>query len=99
MAKALINTRKRGVEITVVLDRSQRSAKYSSADFLENSGIPTFIDARHSITHNKIIVVDRNVLITVSINFTKAAEENNAENLLIMKGNKPLVEEYIGNFG
>ena len=30
---------------------------------------------------------------------TRSAEEKNAENFLIMKGNKPLVEEYIKNFG
>jgi phosphatidylserine/phosphatidylglycerophosphate/cardiolipin synthase-like enzyme len=98
IAKALINSKKRGINITVVLDKSQKTAKYSSADFVANAGIPTFIDARHAIAHNKIIVVDRNVLITGSFNFTQAAEEKNAENLLIMKGNKPLVDTYIRNF-
>ena len=77
---------------------SMSHQKYSSADFVANAGIPTFIDARHAIAHNKIIVVDRNVLITGSFNFTKAAEENNAENLLIMKGNKPLADAYIRNY-
>ena len=42
--------------------------------------------------------MDRNVVITGSSNFSKAAEENNAENLPIMKGNKPLVDAYIRNF-
>ena len=28
----------------------------------------------------------------LSTNFTKSAEESNAENLLILKGNKPLVD-------
>jgi phosphatidylserine/phosphatidylglycerophosphate/cardiolipin synthase-like enzyme len=42
--------------------------------------------------------VDRNVLITGSFNFTQAAEEKNAENLLIMKGNKQLIDSYIRNF-
>jgi phosphatidylserine/phosphatidylglycerophosphate/cardiolipin synthase-like enzyme len=37
-------------------------------------------------------------LITGSFNFTKAAEEKNAENLLILKGNKSLVERYKRNF-
>ena len=99
IAKALVNAKKRGVIITAVLDRSQRSGKYSSSDFVANSGIPTFINARHAIAHNKIIVVDRNVLITGIFNFTKAAEEKNAENLLILKGNKPLVDAYIRKFG
>lgn len=95
----MVNAKKRGVNIIVVLDKSQRTAKYSSADFVANAGIPTFIDAKHAIAHNKIIIIDRGTLITGSFNFTKAAEEKNAENLLIMKGNKPLVDAYIRNFG
>ncbi|NTV79473.1 MAG: phospholipase D family protein, partial [Clostridiales bacterium] len=33
----------------------------------------------------KIIILDRSILITGSFNFTKAAEEKNAENLLGIK--------------
>jgi phosphatidylserine/phosphatidylglycerophosphate/cardiolipin synthase-like enzyme len=98
IAKALIDARKRGVKIEVILDRSQRSQKYSSADFVAHAGIPTYIDSAHAIAHNKIMIIDRSTLITGSFNFTKAAQESNAENLLIMKGNKPLVDRYIQNF-
>jgi len=38
------------------------------------------------------------ILITGSFNFSKAAEEKNGENLLILKGNKPLVGRYIRSF-
>lgn len=44
------------------------------------------------------MILDRSTLITGSFNFTKAAEEKNAENLLILKGNKLLVDRYIRNF-
>ncbi len=98
IAKALVDAHKRGIKIEVILDRSQQSQKYSSADFVAHAGIPTYIDSAHAIAHNKIMVIDRNTLITGSFNFTKAAEENNAENLLIMKGNRPLVDRYIQNF-
>jgi phosphatidylserine/phosphatidylglycerophosphate/cardiolipin synthase-like enzyme len=37
------------------------------------------------------------LVITGSFNFTKAAEERNAENLLIMRSRK-LAEAYIGNW-
>jgi phosphatidylserine/phosphatidylglycerophosphate/cardiolipin synthase-like enzyme len=37
-------------------------------------------------------------LITGAFNFTNAAEYDNAENLLIIKGNNVLVERYIQNF-
>ena len=98
IAKALVDARKRGIKIEVILDKSQRSHKYSSADFVAHAGIPTYIDSAHAIAHNKIMIIDRSTLITGSFNFTKAAEEKNAENLLIMKGNKPLVDRYIHNF-
>jgi phosphatidylserine/phosphatidylglycerophosphate/cardiolipin synthase-like enzyme len=98
IAKALVDAHKRGVKVTVVLDRSQRSTKYSSADFVNNAGIPTYIDAKHAIAHNKIMILDRATLITGSFNFTKAAEEKNAENLLVIRGDAGLVKKYLANF-
>jgi phosphatidylserine/phosphatidylglycerophosphate/cardiolipin synthase-like enzyme len=44
--------------------------------------IPTYIDSKHTIAHNKIMIIDKATVITGSFNFTKAAEEKNAENLL-----------------
>ena len=96
IAKALVDAHKRGVKIEVILDKSQRSEKYSAADFLVNAGIPTRIDAAHSIAHNKVIVVDGQTIITGSFNFSKQAETGNAENLLVIR-DKALAEQYTAN--
>jgi phosphatidylserine/phosphatidylglycerophosphate/cardiolipin synthase-like enzyme len=98
IAKALIDARKRGVKVTVILDKSQRKATYSAADFLRNSGIATYIDGKHAIAHNKIMILDRDCVVTGSFNFTKAAEEKNAENVLVIRGNPDLTSRYLGNF-
>jgi phosphatidylserine/phosphatidylglycerophosphate/cardiolipin synthase-like enzyme len=98
IAKALLEAKKRGVKIEAVLDKSQRTERYSSATFLLNEGIPVLIDDKHAIAHNKIIIIDEATLITGSFNFTKAAEQRNAENLLIIKGNKALVDKYLANY-
>ena len=58
IAKALVDAHKRGVEVQVILDKSQRTEKYSSADFVQHAGIPIWIDAKHAIAHNKIMVID-----------------------------------------
>jgi phosphatidylserine/phosphatidylglycerophosphate/cardiolipin synthase-like enzyme len=97
IAKALVDAHKRGVYTEIILDKSNRSQKYSAADFTFNMGIPTFIDAEHAIAHNKVMVIDKETVITGSFNFTKAAEEKNAENLLILK-NKELAKHYIDNW-
>ncbi len=98
IAKALVDARKRGMKIEVIMDKSQKSQKYFSADFLAHAGVPTYIDSAHVIAHNKIIIIDQSTLITGSFNFTNAAEHDNAENLLVIKGNKALVDRYIQNF-
>lgn len=84
IAKALIDAHSRGVMVQVILDRSQRSQRNSSAATLDRAGISVVIDAKHAIAHNKIIIIDDRVVMTGSFNFTKNAEENNAENLLII---------------
>ena len=67
------------------MHKSQRTQSYSSATFLLNVGIPTKIDAQHSIAHNKVMIIDGETVITGSFNFTKAAEKSNAENLLVIR--------------
>lgn len=84
IAKALVDAHKRGVKIRVILDKSNRSDKYSSADFLAHADVPTLIDDRHAIAHNKIMIIDDQTVLTGSFNFTKQAEHGNAENLLVI---------------
>ena len=84
IAKALADAHARGVDVQVILDKSNRSARYSSADFLVHHDIPTRIDSQHAIAHNKVMVIDQRTVITGSFNFTAAAEAHNAENLLVL---------------
>lgn len=97
IAKALVDAHKRGVDVTVILDSSQRSEKYSSADFLVHMGIPTYIDDRHAIAHNKVMILDDTTVVTGSFNFTKSAEEHNAENLLVIR-DPALAAQYTANW-
>jgi phosphatidylserine/phosphatidylglycerophosphate/cardiolipin synthase-like enzyme len=87
----------RGMKVQAILDKSQRSEKYTSATFLTNAGIPTYIDGSHAIAHNKIMIIDKIKIITGSFNFTKAAEEKNAENVLIISS-KELAKPYLDNW-
>ena len=44
------------------------------------------------------MVIDGKTVLTGSFNFTKAAEENNAENLLVIQNEPKLVAEYTANW-
>lgn len=97
IAKAVVDAHKRGVRVDAILDRSHKTAQYSSADYLRNSGIPVLIDSEHAIAHNKIMIIDGQVVITGSFNFTKQAEQSNAENLLVIR-DKTLADLYTANW-
>ena len=97
IAKAILTAKKRGVSIQIILDKSNLSDNYSAADFTAHAGIQTYIDAQHAIAHNKIMIIDNEVVMTGSFNFTRAAEVNNAENLLIIRS-KELAKIYVDNW-
>jgi len=70
-----------GGDVEVILDKSQRTEDDARARPLLDAGIPVRSDAVHAIAHNKVMVIDGDTVITGSFNFTKAAEERNAETL------------------
>lgn len=103
ITSALVDAHTRGVKVKVILDKSAnltkdfQPGKYSTITSLVIAGIPTWIDAKHSIAHNKIMIIDGKEVITGSFNFTKNAEEDNAENLLIIH-DPALAARYVTNW-
>ena len=98
IAKALADAAKRGVEVRIVLDKSQETEKYTSATFFANAGLPVRIDSDFAIAHSKVMIIDEETLVTGSFNFTKAAEEKNGENVLVIRGNRELAALYLQNW-
>lgn len=97
IAQAILQAQKRGVDVKAILDKSQFSASYSASKFLLNQNIPVWNDQRVAIAHNKVIVIDETTVITGSFNFTKSAQERNAENVLII-ADKALAHKYLENW-
>ena len=83
----LIEAKKRGVHVDIVLDKSNEAERYSDLRIFLENGLPPLIDPSHAIAHNKIMIIDKHTVITGSFNFTNQAENENAENVVILKGN------------
>jgi phosphatidylserine/phosphatidylglycerophosphate/cardiolipin synthase-like enzyme len=64
---------------------------------LTQEGIAPLLDAAHAIAHNKVMIIDNAAVITGSFNFSKAAEERNAENLLVVHS-RELAAKYFKNW-
>lgn len=97
IANAPVLAHKRGLNVLIILDKSQCTARASKIQELVSAHIPTFIDKAHAVAHNKVIIIDKKLVITVSYNFSQAAEERNAENLLFVYDTE-LARRYLMNF-
>lgn len=98
IARALVAAKERGVDVRIVMDRKKEDDDHSQTDRLLAAGIPTFADGQHHTAHNKLMLVDHHLILTGSFNFTRDADTDNAENLLLIDGKPKLLAAYERNF-
>lgn len=97
IADSLIEASSRNIHIEVILDRENLSNENSVINKLHKNNITIFIDDKHAIAHNKVIIIDNKQVFTGSFNFSKGAEERNAENSVSII-NKKIAETYLENW-
>lgn len=84
IAEALIEAATRGVDVQGLFETSQAYNQGSDVQTLAQAGIQVVTDSNTGNMHHKVIVLDRRIVITGSYNFSRSAEEQNDENLLIL---------------
>jgi phosphatidylserine/phosphatidylglycerophosphate/cardiolipin synthase-like enzyme len=94
---ALLAAHTRGVKVNGILDRENLGNPHSLLRPLSAAGLDFYLDGIHAIAHNKVMIIDDAVVITGSYNFTRAAQEKNAENSLIIK-DKSIASQYSTNW-
>jgi len=73
-----------GLTVTGVMDESQiKSNTGTEFDGFSQVGLSVYPDGNEGLMHHKVIIIDREIVITGSYNFTASAERNNDENVLI----------------
>jgi phosphatidylserine/phosphatidylglycerophosphate/cardiolipin synthase-like enzyme len=85
IAQALARAKQRGVDVKVILDEKSNSGNRYVIGVLQDAQVILRADGKHAIAHNKIMIIDDEIVITGSFNFTNSAEQRNAENFLILK--------------
>jgi len=104
LANALVQAKKRGVTVQVVIDRDfdgrteNSKGKYFEANKIplrRLSGMKAKSQERDAgLMHQKFAVIDRKTVFTGSYNWTHSAETANDENLLLFRDAGPLAEDY-----
>ena len=103
VANALLAARKRGVHVELVADAHQHaSGGQPHLKALDRAGVRVWLDGAHAAAHDKVILIDAALpgatVITGSYNFTRAAQQANAENVVVLSGNRALTDRYLANF-
>lgn len=98
IANALIEAKNRGIKIRGIFDKTQNSfQEYSKYNLLKDNNISVILDKNPKKLHSKVIIIDKEVVITGSYNFTKKANNKNDENSIIIY-DKAIAKRYMDNF-
>jgi len=74
-----------GVTVKGVMETEQVQTNVGTEfDAFRAAGLDVRMDGNAGLMHHKVIIIDENVVITGSYNFTNNAENNNDENLLVI---------------
>jgi len=87
IVEALIKAHKKGIRIEVIFDSqcATEMKEVSKHKVLKEAGIKVLFNKKHKRLHDKVILIDSNIVITGSYNFTVGAERYNSENLVVIK--------------
>jgi phosphatidylserine/phosphatidylglycerophosphate/cardiolipin synthase-like enzyme len=96
---ALRDAHRRRVDVRILLDRSnEEEGRNSGAAWIARNGIPVWIDRSVRIAHNKLVLIDRDTVVMGSLNWTRAGNTMNAENVHVLRGAKRLAERHEAYF-
>lgn len=85
IARALIAAHKKGVKTAVIVDKTDRAEGVTPGVEMSQEGIAVFLDNKHSIANNRVMIIDGKIVFTGSFDFNKASEQSIADNLLIVE--------------
>lgn len=100
IVQALVDAKKRGVDVRVVVDkkRNQNKASLKAMNLAAANGIQLRIDGHYHIQHDKTIVVDERTVETGSFNFAPSAETENSENVVVLSNMPAIARQYVAHW-
>jgi len=87
-----------GLDVKGVMDAEQVvSNQGTEYDLFKQAGMSVRLDGNEGLMHHKVFVIDGKIVAFGSYNFSKSAEENNDENLIIVYS-EPIAQQFIEEF-
>lgn len=85
IAQIMVNKKANNLDVQGVLDGCEMSSQYSVYRTLKDAKVEVYRDGNQALMHEKNFIIDDNIVITGSYNFSANADKNNNENCMIIK--------------
>ncbi len=86
LAEAMLSqAASRDVTVAGVFEKRNSTASWSQLPALHCAGAAMRQDGNRYVLHHKVIIIDEHTVITGSFNFSRSAEKNNDENIVIVR--------------
>jgi phosphatidylserine/phosphatidylglycerophosphate/cardiolipin synthase-like enzyme len=97
LARALIDAKNRGVEVKVIIEEENAYGQGSDYRMLKEAGVDIRLDGNPALMHHKFMVVDGEIIVTGSYNWSTAAEDRNDENFVVIR-DRSIAERFMQEF-
>jgi len=97
LAQAMIERGNAGVDVKGVFETFGSSSPSSELKTFWCAGLPVRQDGNGSFLHHKVIVIDGNIVVTGSLNYSSSADDENEENVVIID-NPEIAALYLQEF-
>ncbi len=97
LAESILEAHARGVAVRIITDNEKAFDQGSDVERLQAAGVQLKVDQTPFHMHHKFALVDRQLLLTGSYNWTRGAARDNLENFIITSERR-LVEPFLEVF-
>jgi phosphatidylserine/phosphatidylglycerophosphate/cardiolipin synthase-like enzyme len=97
LGEAVMGRAKAGVDVNVIFETSGSKTRYSELTSLYCARVPVRQDGNPGTFHHKVIVIDDEIVVTGSLNFSASADEDNDENVVVVT-NRAIAALYLQEF-
>jgi phosphatidylserine/phosphatidylglycerophosphate/cardiolipin synthase-like enzyme len=98
LAEAILERAEAGVSVAGVMEAAQYASNVGSEfDAFQDAGLEVYLDANPRNMHAKVFIIDEQIVVTGSYNFSANAEQRNDENVMVIH-NAQIAAQYLAEF-
>lgn len=97
LSNAIVNAHKRGVLVRIIMDRSMACNEAAQTALFYKNGVTIRLEYYVGLMHHKFAIVDNDILITGSTNWTMSAFFGNFDHIIVTNQHllvKPFIDEF-----